>query len=446
MTSRERSCVYSVNKTGDICEESQVDDQLRECNQTDVATLSGSYGPWSPWQPCDFETCGNEGLYDARRLRRSCITEQNECHYVQHVQERKYCNMPSDSPTAFKLSPNFTSIEEGWREATVIEVKENTEQVKTLIEEYYKQRTLLPNGRYQKEANKWTVAKLMDGSVMGTGYRDVLGYEVDRNYTQGWGEVLLVQTGVKMREGDEKWSKWTPCDATCSFQLKKVKKDLGLMKRFKTCAHKGVWNGTKCVNPSLQTPSAVNCQGGGNVTFPGIFGNWSEYLNCDATTCGKSPKSNKLRSRSTCVSSNTTVTSNKECVMLYQFEEAKECEYIKKSDMDMLTPRIKIIASLGSWSVLFTVIIASAIMLRKKEAQSKKAVELMKNTKLTKDSTVEVQMEITAPEEKSEKKKKETKKKKEEETLKEEEDIVEEEVEMEQKAEDPLLQTTSQQC
>jgi len=312
-------------------------------------------------------------------------------------------------------------IEEGGREATVIEVKENTEQVKTLIEEYYKQRTLLPNGRYQKEANKWTVAKLMDGSVMGTGYRDVLGYEVDRNYTQGWGEVLLVQTGVKMREGDEKWSKWTPCDATCSFQLKKVKKDLGLMKRFKTCAHR--------------------------VTFPGIFGNWSEYLNCDTSTCGKSPKSNKLRSRSTCVSSNTTVTSNSECVMLYQFEEAKECEYIKKSDMDMLTPRIKIIASLGSWSVLFTVIIASAIMLRKKEAQSKKAVELMKNTKLTKDSTVEVQMEITAPEEKSEKKKKETKKKKEEETLKEEEeDIVEEEVEMEQKAEDPLLQTTSQQC
>merc|ERR1712096_555014 len=84
------------------------------------------------------------------------------------------------------------------------------------------------------------------------------------------------------------------------------------------------------------------------------------------STCGKSPKSNKLRSRSTCVSSNTTVTSNSDCVMLYQFEEAKECEYIKKSDMDMLTPRIKIIASLGSWSVLFTVIIASAIMLRKK--------------------------------------------------------------------------------
>ena len=56
---------------------------------------------------CDFKTCENEALYDGMRMRESCVTSQNKCQFVRHVEEKKFCQKPKgeSSGNCFILNP-----------------------------------------------------------------------------------------------------------------------------------------------------------------------------------------------------------------------------------------------------------------------------------------------------------------------------------------------------
>merc|ERR1719427_1463702 len=194
--------------------------------------------------------------------------------------------------------------------------------------------------------------------------------------------------------GSDEWSSWATCDATCTKGevVKDKNKNKGYERRVKACVHKGVWNGTGC-EFNTEKPSALKCTGMDNMTFPGLFGLWTEFSSCNAATCGGSPTSHKIRSQTTCGSPKVNSTTQNECIMLYRFEEAKECIWKPAADADLLTVRVKVIASLSSWSFLVVVIVISCVSLHKKEQASKNAIKLFKTSKENEANTVEVQME-----------------------------------------------------
>merc|ERR1719419_1615639 len=129
------------------------------------------------------------------------------------------------------------------------------------------------------------------------------------------------------------------------------------------------------------------------MTFPGLFGPWSSWSSCDASSCGNSPSSHKIRVQTTCTRPKVNATNTNQCMMLYRFEEGRICIWKPAADMDLLTVRIKVIASLSSWGFLFIIIIISVVTLRMKEQESKNAIKLFKATKENAVNTVEVQME-----------------------------------------------------
>merc|ERR1719427_1095800 len=115
---RDRACVYTVPQVGGKCDETAIDSTTRDCTENDPPVqFSGGMSEWSSWEMCDFDTCGHAPLYNGRRVRLSCATTANQCQYVQHVQERKYCQKPKESPAVFKLSTDVNETEPGWREA-----------------------------------------------------------------------------------------------------------------------------------------------------------------------------------------------------------------------------------------------------------------------------------------------------------------------------------------
>merc|ERR1712136_463913 len=105
-------------------------------------------------------------------------------------------------------------------------------------------------------------------------------------------------SGILYETGSNKWSNWDECDATCTKGevVKRKDKNQGYERRRTTCVHVGAWNGTSCEYTS-DKPTAINCNGMDNMTFPGLFGPWSSW---DASSCGNSPSSHKIRVQTTC--------------------------------------------------------------------------------------------------------------------------------------------------